>query len=280
MIQKLMRALGDLPAHDASVTADERRERERLVRELEELKQRRARLVLEMAGIGVDAAVGDTTSAVFIPAARPRSTPSAQSDPGTRAERLAVQEALVLVAGYDAAIDGAFGERTVEAVRAFQRARGSEPTGRLTEAERAGLLEQADTVRLDYGFRRLEDAEIGYSLVYPANALSQTKSSSSSYRILADAEDDVGLQIVEVDSRDLKTLFDDLTGHEGVGYRRFGETWFVASGEVDDEMFYSMARRVEDGSIVVHLTYPLAERGFWDPYTVILYNSFVLLAER
>lgn len=309
-IERLQLALGERRKDDASMTADERLERDRQERELDSLERRLREIDRELADLG-GGEVGVGGPFVFVPSARPPAAPSVfipaakpaeaapeidlagatrtaalapdaagaeAAGPDTRAERLRIQEALVLVAGYDAAIDGAFGPRTETAIGAFQRTLGAEPTGRLTEEERNRLLAEAAAARQNYAFRDLEDEAIGYSLVYPAKALSEETPAADGYRLLADAEGTARLQVTEVGSRNLKTLFTDLTRHDGVGYSRFGGSWFVASGEVDDEMFYSMARLAETGSIVVHLTYPLTERAFWDPYTVMLYNSFRVIA--
>ena len=178
--------------------------------------------------------------------------------------------------GYDSTIDGDFGARTQAAIRRYQNEIGADPTGRLTEGEVKRLLDAAAAHRQRSGMQTLTDDKIGFRLSYPSALLTREENADAGYRLLSDESGGAQLQVVAIDSRDLGTIFEDLTRHGDDGYRHMAGSWFVASGEVDGDMFYAMGRQSGDRSIVAHLTYPIAERERWDPFTVILYNSFEL----
>lgn len=214
---------------------------------------------------------------LFIPASKPRQPDaSTEGEQTSFQQRRQIQEALVFFGGYDSSIDGDFGARTEAAIRRYQGKIGAEPTGQLTKEQVNRLLDSAAARRRESGLKTLTDDDIGFRLSYPSAFLAREEFAEGSYHILSDDSGQTRLQVVTIDSRDLRTIYDDLTRHAADGYRHMAETWFVASGEVEDEMFYAMGRRNGDRSIVVHLTYPSAARERWDPFTVMLYNSFEL----
>ena len=200
--------------------------------------------------------------------------PSEVMDP--IAVRRQIQEALIFLGGYDSTVDGNFGPRTERAIRVFQESLGVPRTGQLSDWQVIELFNQAAALHREYGLRQLIDNSVGYSLAYPSRVLPRNDHIGRGYRTLSSDSGAENLQVVEADSRDFRTLFDDIVRHQENGYQRFAETWFVASGSVAEELFYSMGRRVGNRSIVAYLTYPESEREFWDPFTVLLYNSFQL----
>jgi hypothetical protein len=259
----------------------------RLTTELETAKDRFEPAESPVSAAAAPESTGQETAdqdPVLIPAFRPNGPSALERSPAdlgggsyTLATRLAIQEALIFLGGYDSTIDGDFGKRTEAAIRAFQEQQGAQSTGTLTESQKQDLLVLATSERQAYGLRELRDDDIGYTLSYPSKLLPEDERSGGGYRVLSDGEGLASLQVVEVDSRDLETMFDDLTRRQGAGYRHFADSWFVAAGEFEDEMFYGMGRRADDGrSIVVYLTYPAMARDRWDPFSVILYNSFEL----
>lgn len=256
----------------------------RLQEELTELERRLGEITAELAGLEASPAAGpaaedDARQAVFVPASKPRppeTSARAEIDQYSPELRRQIQEALVFFGGYDSAIDGDFGARTEAAIRRYQNDIGAAATGFLTQAQVNRLLKAAEDRRRETGLQPLIDESIGFRLVYPSALLTVETPNDGGYRLLSDADGKARLQVVAIDSRDLRTLFEDVTRLSDEGYRHMADTWFVASGEVDGEMFYSMGRSADDRSIVAHLTYPVVERERWDPFTVMLYNSFSL----
>jgi Putative peptidoglycan binding domain/Trypsin-like peptidase domain len=84
------------------------------------------------------------------------------------ADRQAIQSALQWFGFYDAAIDGAFGPGTRAAMAGWQTARGLEPTGILTTAQRAALLDERAQIEAELGLQPLTEPEAGIALSLPA----------------------------------------------------------------------------------------------------------------
>ncbi|NJO38942.1 MAG: hypothetical protein HC871_16750 [Rhizobiales bacterium] len=251
-----------------------------LQQELIVLEQRLDEVALEHADVGPGQSPGAAGGpAVFIPASKPRvpeTALAAASDRPSREVRRQIQEALVFLGGYDSSLDGDFGARTQAAIRRYQASIDAETTGLLGADQVADLLEAAAVRREESGLRPLADERIGFRLRYPGALLTKEGPADGGYRLLSDERGLARLQVVEIDSRDLRTVFDDLTRHLKEGYRHFGKSWFVVSGEVDGDMFYSMGRSSGGRTVIAHLTYPTGERDLWDPFSVFLYNSFEL----
>lgn len=188
------------------------------------------------------------------------------------AERL--QEALVYLGHYDGRIDGKLGRRTQAAIAQFQAELGDPATGDLTEPQRSRLLAAATARQRAYGMQLLRGAEAGYSVIYPDILLPLEEQAGPTYRRFTNPAKDSSLQVVEDTPGDLEMLFADLLGRYAVDYSRLRSDWFVVSGTVRDRLFYDMARLVDGRIIHLRLSFPVAQRGLWDPLTVILYNSF------
>ncbi|NEX45542.1 serine protease [Pseudotabrizicola algicola] len=82
-------------------------------------------------------------------------------------ERADLQRALQWEGFYNAAIDGAFGPGTRSAMAAYQTALGREPTGVLTQRERAVLVENWRADVAEYGFETVTEAEAGIEITLP-----------------------------------------------------------------------------------------------------------------
>ena len=73
------------------------------------------------------------------------------------AERIAIQSDLVWTGELNSIADGAWGERSTNAVKAFQRRKGGKDTGTLTPEERTALTEEAKTRQAEVGWRMVSD---------------------------------------------------------------------------------------------------------------------------
>ena len=83
------------------------------------------------------------------------------------AERAAIQFNLNWTNHYTGPADGDFNERSVNAVKAFQKDRGFRDTGVLTESEREALATSALSRRERVGFRMVEDRATGAQIGLP-----------------------------------------------------------------------------------------------------------------
>ena len=93
-------------------------------------------------------------------------TPGAYADMPI-AERAAIQFNLNWTNHYTGPADGDFNERSVNAVKAFQKDRGFRDTGVLTESEREALATSALSRRERVGFRMVEDRATGAQIGLP-----------------------------------------------------------------------------------------------------------------
>jgi peptidoglycan hydrolase-like protein with peptidoglycan-binding domain len=83
------------------------------------------------------------------------------------AERAAIQFDLNWTNHYSGQADGDFNDRTVAAVKAFQKDRGFRETGVLTQSEREALATSAQNRRERVGWRMVEDRATGAQLGLP-----------------------------------------------------------------------------------------------------------------
>jgi len=91
----------------------------------------------------------------------------------TLAERAAIQSDLVWTGDYSGIIDGDFGNRSVAAVRAFQKRSKRPETGILNPHERAQLAAQARARQERVGWRRVNDSTTGVSMGIPTKLMPQ-----------------------------------------------------------------------------------------------------------
>lgn len=92
-----------------------------------------------------------------------RISEAALSDEG----RMDLQRGLAWFGFYDGAIDGAFGRGTRASMAAWQDSMGFEPTGILTSAERAELLDGWRAEEAAYGFQSVGEGEAGIEATLP-----------------------------------------------------------------------------------------------------------------
>ncbi len=87
----------------------------------------------------------------------------------TRDDRAEIQTALAWFGHYTMRIDAAFGPGTRRAMSEWQETVGVEPTGVLTTAQRARLLQDYEDALARYGFAEITDEEAGIQITLPAN---------------------------------------------------------------------------------------------------------------
>jgi len=88
-------------------------------------------------------------------------------------ERVAIQSDLLSTGHYDGVADGDFAERSIAAVRAFQREYKTKQTGILNPKERDVLAAAAKKEREAVGWRVIDDAQSGARVGFPAKLLPQ-----------------------------------------------------------------------------------------------------------
>jgi len=96
-----------------------------------------------------------------------------------QAERLALQSDLAWVGQYNGAITGDVGERMVNAIKEFQKARGGKPTGVLNPQERGVLADTAKKRQENVGWKIVADPGTGVRLGIPTKLVPQQSSDAN-----------------------------------------------------------------------------------------------------
>lgn len=164
----------------------------------------------------------------------------------SREQRMELQVALKAAGFYDAGIDGAFGRGTRASMSNWQAARGFEPTGVLTTAQRQVLMDEYNAPLLSVGMARVEDAKAGIALQIPADevAFDRYESPFAHYT----SKGDLGAQVLLIsqpgDKRTLFGLYDILQTLEIVpleGPRQRGSDSFTIEGRNDRIVSFTQA---------------------------------------
>lgn len=164
----------------------------------------------------------------------------------SREQRMELQVALKAAGFYDAGIDGAFGRGTRASMSNWQAARGFEPTGVLTTAQRQVLMDEYNAPLLSVGMARVEDAKAGIALQMPADevAFDRYESPFAHYT----SKGDFGAQVLLIsqpgDKRTLFGLYDILQTLEIVpleGPRQRGSDSFTIEGRNDRIVSFTQA---------------------------------------
>lgn len=100
-------------------------------------------------------------------------TASETADGMAQAERLSLQSDLAWVGEYNGAITGDVSSRMVDAIKAYQKARGGKPTGVLNPQERTALAETARRKQDSVGWKIVTEMTSGARLGIPAKLVPQ-----------------------------------------------------------------------------------------------------------
>ncbi|MBY6068106.1 trypsin-like peptidase domain-containing protein [Leisingera aquaemixtae] len=164
----------------------------------------------------------------------------------SREERMQLQVALKAAGFYNSGIDGAFGRGTRASMSDWQAARGFEPTGVLTTAQRQVLMDEYNAPLISAGMARVEDAKAGIALQIPAGevAFDRYESPFAHYT----SKGDLGAQVLLIsqpgDKRTLFGLYDILQTLEIVpleGPRQRGADSFTIEGRNNQIVSFTQA---------------------------------------
>ncbi|MCU9847702.1 serine protease [Defluviimonas sp. WL0024] len=200
---------------------------------------------------------GAAALAPAVPTAPSAATPEALSDESPAEARYSesllapedrqlIQEALKWEGVYAGAIDGAFGAGTRNSMAAWQSAQGYQPTGILTTAQRATLIETFQTERTALGLEAIREEEAGIEVTLPAALVEFDRYQPPfvQYR----EKDGSGFRALLIsqpgDERSLAGLYDMMQTLEVVplgGERQLGRTSFVLTGKNDRVESYTQA---------------------------------------
>ncbi|WP_298680344.1 serine protease [uncultured Lentibacter sp.] len=154
----------------------------------------------------------------------------------TADERAALQTALAWAGHYTAAIDGAFGRGTRNAMAAWQAANGHTANGVLTTAQRTELTAQYNAVFNGLGLERLVDSGAGIALKAPRKVIEFSEYSPPFAKYESASDINARLLLISQDGTEdtLRGLYDIMQTLEIVpptGPRSITETQFTLVGE-------------------------------------------------
>jgi hypothetical protein len=171
----------------------------------------------------------------------------------TREERAEIQEALQWEGFYPAAIDASFGSGTRRGIGEWQVSRGFEPTGVLSTAQRAELIEDFRGALASLGMERVSDRDAGIDIDMPVArvAFSHYEAPFAHY----DSLDGSGVRVLLIsqsgDEGTLAGLYDILQTLEIMpleGPRDRGARSFTMTG-ANDQIVSTAFAQLADGAV-------------------------------
>ena len=131
---------------------------------------------------------------------------------------------------------------------------------------------------------RQTDGVAGYRYSYPPAVFSPIPGDGKpSFHYFASPDDEAKLLVGAWNNEAGETpgafkrwLMDNAGGYDAVTYHPRGKSWFVLSGYRDDLIYYEKVMFSCGGSLVnvLAVSYPTAERSFYDPIVERMENAF------
>ncbi|WP_293575810.1 peptidoglycan-binding protein [Phaeobacter sp.] len=197
----------------------------------------------------------------------------------SRDERKALQIALQAAGFYNAAIDGAFGRGTRRSMGDWQAARGLEPTGVLTTAQRQALLDEYNAPLISVGMASITDDRAGIRLQIPSKevAFNRYESPFAIYESAGDLGAELLLISQPGDQRTLFGLFEIMQTLEIVpldGPRERSADRFSIEGRNSDVISYTEARLINGQIKGFTLVWPTGDDARRDRVLAAMQTSF------
>lgn len=195
------------------------------------------------------------TATIVAPVPENETTEQARvaEDALTPDQRMDLQRALQFYGVYTGKIDGSFGRGTRASMADWQGANGFEPTGILTTAQRAALIEGWTSERAALGLEPVSEPEAGIAMDLPLGLVE-----FAGYQppfVTYGPKDGSGYQVLLIsrrgDGKDLAALYDRMLAMSAIpieGERGLQAASFTISGEGNGTSAYAMAR-MEGGMI-------------------------------
>lgn len=195
------------------------------------------------------------------------------------AERLAIQSDLVWSGDYNGGINGDFGERSIAAVKAFQKKHKGKETGILTPQERESLAAAVKAQRDQVGWTLVEDdAMPGARLGIPAKfAVKSERGSSGTRWFSARGEIQIETFREKMGGAQLSELFEEQKKNpknRKVEYNALRSDFFVLSGLQGLKKFYVRVQLKDTEARGMTILYDLAMDGIMEPVVVAMSSAF------
>jgi peptidoglycan hydrolase-like protein with peptidoglycan-binding domain len=194
-----------------------------------------------------------------------------------QAERLIVQANLAWLGHYEGAPGGDFDQRTIDAIKAFQKIIGNKETGVLNEQERARLAAAAHGPQEADGWQIIDDPATGARFGVPTKLVSPAGASRTGSR-WASGHDQIRLETFRLSEASLPALFDEekkTTRQRHADSSVLKPDSFVVAGTQGLKNF--IVRAEANGGEVRGITilYDQATEGIMMPVAIAMGDSFV-----
>lgn len=197
-------------------------------------------------------------------------------------DRKAIQADLIWSGDYNGVVSGEFNDRSIAAVKSFQRNNKTKDTGILNSQERAVLAALARTRQADAGWRIVEDKPTGARLGIPTRITPQSAPGKSGTR-WSSAQGQVQIETFQIKAPDttLPAVFEQQKQSpvdRKVTYSLLRPDFFVVTGLQGLKKFYVRAQ-LKDGEVRgVSILHDQAMDGIMEPVVIAMSNAFAPFA--
>jgi len=204
-------------------------------------------------------------------------TPADTANAMAQAERLALQSDLAWVGEYNGAITGDPSERMVDAIKAYQKLKGSRPSGVLNPQERAVLAETARRRQDSAGWKIVTDPVTGSRLGIPTKLVPQQSSDANGSKwssptgttqVLLTRRKEAGptsLKLAEIEKKQAGRTVD---------YTVVKPDFFVLSGLQGLKKFYLRGSFKGDEVRILTILYDQAVENTVEPVVIAMSSAF------
>jgi hypothetical protein len=195
------------------------------------------------------------------------------------AERIAIQSDLVWSGDYNGGVNGDFGDRSIAAVKAFQKRSKGKETGILTPQERASLAASVKAQQDQVGWRIVEDKVIsGLRLGIPGRLATQASQGKSGGR-WSSARGEVQIETfaTKAENGSLAAEFERQKKNPSqrtVEYSVLKPDFFVVSGLQGLKKYYVRAQLKDNDIRGMTILYDQAMEGIMEPVVVAMSSAF------
>jgi hypothetical protein len=224
-------------------------------------------------------AVGAKPKAVTTVPARPAAqAPQDTANAMTQADRLALQSDLAWIGQYNGAINGDASGRMVNAIKAYQTLKGGQPSGVLTQQERAALADAARRKQESVGWKLVTDPVSGARLGIPGKLVPQQASDANGSRW---SSPDGAVQIQLARRKQATPTTAALAEREKVdppgrtiAYTLVKPDFFVLSGLQGPKKFYIRGAFKGDEVRILTILYDQATEATVAPVVIAMSSAF------
>jgi hypothetical protein len=196
----------------------------------------------------------------------------------TLAERLSLQSDLAWIGQYNGAINGDASGRMVNAIKAYQKLKGGQPSGQLTQPERAALADAARRKQESVGWKLVTDPVSGARLGIPGKLVTQQTSDANGSRW---SSPDGAVQVQLARRKEANPTTTALADREKadppgrtVEYAAVKPDFFVLSGLQGPKKFYIRGTFRGDDVRILTVLYDQATENTVSPVVIAMSSAF------